>query len=101
VVALESLASNFKNKAFSVITATGFEKAKSITENSRFLPFESLLPFWLTKSKVLVIFEAELWLNLVRYAKKNGTYVILLNARISDKSYKNYLRFKFYYKLIF
>ena len=95
------MVSKFKNVAITTTTATGFAAAKKITPNSRFLPFENLLPFWLEKSKICVIFEAELWLNLVRYAKKNGSYVVLLNARISDNSYKNYLRFKFYYKMIF
>nr|WP_326833074.1 lipid IV(A) 3-deoxy-D-manno-octulosonic acid transferase [Campylobacter portucalensis] len=97
---LEILSKNF-NSSFSVITQTGLEKALKFNNNSKFLPFELFLPFWLSKSKVLVIFEAELWLNLVKYAKKNGAFVILLNARISDKSYKKYLKFKFYYKQIF
>lgn len=101
VSALEDLALNFDDFSFSTITATGFEKAKSITTNSRFFPFENLVPLWLHSSKVVVIFEAELWLNLVRKAKKNGSFVVLLNARISDKSYKNYKRFSFYYRAIF
>ncbi|QKF64402.1 lipid IV(A) 3-deoxy-D-manno-octulosonic acid transferase [Campylobacter corcagiensis] len=101
VSALESLASNFNDFSFTTITATGFQKAKTFTENSRFLPFENFVPFWLVKSNVVVIFEAELWLNLVRTAKKNGSFVVLLNARISDKSYKNYKKFRFYYKMIF
>lgn len=101
VCALENLALNFNDFSFSTITATGFKKAKDLTENSRFLPFENFVPFWLTKSNVVVIFEAELWLNLVRTAKKNSSFVVLLNARISDRSYKNYKRFSFYYKMIF
>ncbi|MDA3048835.1 lipid IV(A) 3-deoxy-D-manno-octulosonic acid transferase [Campylobacter sp. JMF_02 ED1] len=101
VNALKNLISNFENIAITTTTDTGFAAAKQITQNSRFLPFENLLPFWLEKAKVTVIFEAELWLNLVRSAKKNGSFVVLLNARISDKSYKNYLRFKFYYNKIF
>lgn len=39
--------------------------------------------------------------NVVRSAKKNGSYVILLNARISDKSYNRYLKARFYYKKVF
>ena len=101
ISALEILALKFKSFSFTTTTATGFEKAKSLNENTRFLPFECFIPFWLTKSKVLVVFEAELWLNLVKTAKKNGSYVILLNARISDRSYKRYEKFKFYYKEIF
>ncbi|MCZ6160133.1 lipid IV(A) 3-deoxy-D-manno-octulosonic acid transferase [Campylobacter ureolyticus] len=101
ISALETLALKFESFSFTTTTATGFEKAKSLNENTRFLPFECFIPFWLTKSKVLVVFEAELWLNLVKTAKKNGSYVILLNARISDRSYKRYEKFKFYYKEIF
>ena len=101
VNAISNLVRKFGSVALTTTTATGFNAAQKITPNSRFLPFENLLPFWLEKSKVCVIFEAELWLNLVRKAKKNGSYVVLLNARISDKSYKSYLRFKFYYKMIF
>lgn len=101
VLALQNLALKFQSFSFTTTTATGFEKAKSINENSRFLPFEIFVPFWLTKSKVLVVFEAELWLNLVKTAKKNGSFVILLNARISDKSHKRYEKFSFYYKEIF
>ncbi|CZE51226.1 lipid IV(A) 3-deoxy-D-manno-octulosonic acid transferase [Campylobacter geochelonis] len=96
-----NLASKFDKIALTTTTQTGFNKAVSSYKESRFLPFELFLPLWLKKSKVLVVFEAELWLNLVRYAKKNGSYVILLNARISDKSYKRYKKFSFYYKKIF
>lgn len=83
------------------ITQTGFDNAKKISSNVAFLPFEILLPLWLFKSKVLVIFEAELWLLLVCLAKKNGSKIILLNARISDKSVKKYQKFAFFYKKIF
>lgn len=96
-----SLAKNFNNTFITTITKTGFDLAKKNNFVTKFLPFELFIPFWLKKSKVLVIFEAELWLNLVKYAKKNGTYVVLLNARISDRSYKRYLKFAFYYKMIF
>jgi 3-deoxy-D-manno-octulosonic-acid transferase len=34
-------------------------------------------------------------------AKKKGAKTLLINARISDKSYKSYLRFRFFYKKIF
>ena len=45
----------------SVITNTGFEQATSMVNNIRYLPFEIFLPFWITKQKVLVVMEAELW----------------------------------------
>ena len=101
VNALAPLISKFESVALSTTTQTGFDAARALTPNSRYLPFENWLPFWLTGSRVLVIFEAELWLNLIRSAKSRGSYVILLNARISDRSYASYLRFKFYYRKVF
>lgn len=101
VNALAPLISKFESVALSTTTQTGFDAACALTLNSRYLPFENWLPFWLTGSRVLVIFEAELWLNLIRSAKARGSYVILLNARISDRSYASYLRFKFYYRKVF
>ncbi|MDR3178024.1 MAG: lipid IV(A) 3-deoxy-D-manno-octulosonic acid transferase [Campylobacteraceae bacterium] len=85
----------------SVVTKTGFDKAKSIAENVRFLPYEIFLPFWVTKQKTLVVTEAELWLMLFFAAKKNGTKTMLINARISDNSYHNYKKFKWFYKIVF
>ena len=101
VNALAPLISKFESVALSTTTQTGFGAACALTPNSRYLPFENWLPFWLTGSRVLVIFEAELWLNLIRSAKSRGSYVILLNARISDRSYASYLRFKLYYRKAF
>lgn len=101
VRALAPLFDKFKNIAITTITQTGFNEAKRWDKEAKFLPYELFLPFWLGGSKVLVVFEAELWLNLVKYAKKNGTFIILLNARVSDHSYEKYLKFRFYYRKIF
>ncbi|WP_297574611.1 lipid IV(A) 3-deoxy-D-manno-octulosonic acid transferase [uncultured Campylobacter sp.] len=101
VRALAPLFDKFKNIAITTTTQTGFNEAKRWDKEAKFLPYELFLPFWLGGSKVLVVFEAELWLNLVKYAKKNGTFIILLNARVSDHSYEKYLKFRFYYRKIF
>ncbi|MDR2635375.1 MAG: lipid IV(A) 3-deoxy-D-manno-octulosonic acid transferase [Campylobacteraceae bacterium] len=85
----------------SVITKTGFDKAKTITPNIRFLPYEIFLPFWIKEQKVLVVTEAELWLMLFFIAKKRGAKTMLINARISDRSYHNYRKFKWFYKIVF
>ncbi len=82
-------------------TNTGFEEAKKLCKSPKFLPFEIFLPFWYKKQKILVVLEAELWYMLFLVAKRKNTKTILLNARMSDKSYKNYKRFKFFYKKIF
>ncbi len=85
----------------SVITNTGYDEARKVTNEVRFLPFEIWQPFWQKEQKVLVVMEAELWYMLFLIAKKRGDKTILLNARISDNSYKSYKRFDFFYKKIF
>ena len=87
--------------AFSAITQTGFRVIKNYSINSRFLPFEIYLPFWLKHQKVLIVFEAELWYMLFATYFKRGTKTFLINARISDNSYPKYLRFKWFYKRVF
>ncbi|MBK1992334.1 lipid IV(A) 3-deoxy-D-manno-octulosonic acid transferase [Campylobacter sp. 2018MI35] len=83
------------------ITQTGYEEAKKFCKSVNYLVFENWIPFWLKPCKVLVIFEAEYWLILILISKLKGAKIILINARISDKSYKNYKRFAFFYKKIF
>ncbi|MGM0519197.1 MAG: lipid IV(A) 3-deoxy-D-manno-octulosonic acid transferase [Campylobacterota bacterium] len=103
--ALKPLIEHYKNKKcnvnLSVATNTGFQEGKKYIEEVRYLPFETLLPFWQTKQKVLVVAEAELWLMLFFIAKIKKTKTVLLNARVSDSSYQSYKKFSFLYKKIF
>lgn len=100
--ALKPLVESTKaNVSISVITNTGFEEAKKLTNDVRFLPFEIFLPFWIKRHKVLVVMEAELWFMLFFVAKLKGIKTVLINARISDKSRKSYNRFSWFYKMIF
>ena len=85
----------------SVITNTGFEQASSMVKNVRYLPFEIFLPFWVKKQKVLLVMEAELWYMLFASAFNNGTKTVLINARINDKSYEKYIKYRFFYKQLF
>lgn len=102
VRAIKPLIKEFEEESnISVITNTGFDEAKTICKNVRFLPFEIFLPFWITRQKVLVVMEAELWYFLFLFAKKRGAKTYLINARISDKSYNSYKRFSFFYKKVF
>jgi len=90
-----------QNANISVITNTGYKEAKKLSNSVRYLPFEIFQPFWQKRQKVLVVLEAELWYMLFFTAKRKGDKTILLNARISDNSYKSYKKFSFFYKLIF
>jgi len=102
-VALKPIFEKFSKEDInlSVITNTGFEQGLKLVDNVRYLPFELFLPFWIKKQKVLVVMEAELWYMLFLVAKSKGAKTILLNARISDKSYSSYKKFSFLYKHIF
>ena len=102
VRSIAPLVNRFKDAAaVSVVTKTGFDEAKKITQNTRFLPFEIFLPIWLKPAKITVIFEAKHWLGLVFWAKFKSSRIILINARISDRSYKSYLKFGFFYRYLF
>jgi len=82
----------------STITQTGNAEAKKYDAEVRYLPYELFLPFWIKREKVLVVLEAEFWYMLFKVASARGTKVILLNARISDKSVDKYMKFAWFYK---
>ena len=89
------------NPSVTVTTQTGFDAAKKIVNKARYLPYEAWLPFWVRKQKKLVVLEAELWYMLFVMAKFKGTQTALLNARISDKSYKSYKKMAWFYRQLF
>ncbi len=51
----------------------------------------------LLKPSMLVIFETEIWPNMVCESRRAGIPVALVNARISDKSFGGYCRFSFFF----
>jgi len=85
----------------SVITNTGYAQGKEMVKNVRYLPFEIFLPFWVKKQKALLVMEAELWYMLFLCSFNKGTKTVLINARINDKSYEKYMKFRFFYKQLF
>jgi len=44
--------------------------------------------------RILILIETELWPNMIRKIKENGSVVCLVNGRISPRSYRRYLHFK-------
>jgi len=86
----------------STTTQTGYEAiAQKQEEESRYLPFEPLLFSWLKPQKVLVVMEAEFWYLLFALAKKRGAKTLLINARMSDKSFHKYEKMAWLYRKIF
>lgn len=82
-------------------THTGYKAISDYTKESRYLPFEWLLWFWIAPQKALVVMEAEFWYLLFAIAKSKGAKTILINARMSDKSYHKYYKMRWFYKKIF
>lgn len=49
------------------------------------------------KPQLIVIAETEFWPNLLHLARKRQTSVAIVNARISDRSFPRYKRFKWFF----
>jgi len=85
----------------STTTNTGFKAISEYTQESRYLPFEALLFTWLKPQKVLVVMEAEFWYLLFALAQKRGAKTLLINARMSDRSFPKYQRIGWLYRQVF
>jgi len=87
------------------MTRTGHETARAqIPEANAVLlfPIDHPLSIRRTIAKIqpslLLIAETELWPNLLRSCGKKGIPIILFNGRISEKSFRRYLLFKFFFQ---
>ncbi|MFZ3136865.1 MAG: 3-deoxy-D-manno-octulosonic acid transferase [Thermodesulfovibrionales bacterium] len=96
-----------KNIILSTITDTGQKVARErVPEGTGvvYLPFDitPVITAAIKKVKpvILIIIETELWPNLIRSFRKNGTPVILLNGRISENSFRGYKRISFFMKRV-
>lgn len=50
------------------------------------------------KPKLVIIMETEIWPNFNREAERRGCPLILANGRISDRSFKRYLQFSWFFR---
>ncbi len=63
----------------------------------QYLPVD--IPFFINRflnkwnPKILILLETEIWPNLINICKSRGIYSALVNARLSEKSKKNYLKY--------
>src|SRR4030042_3690535 len=93
------------NIVLTTMTAAGNETAKSyLAETDRILFAPIAHPFIIRRTMdrikpgILLIAETELWPNLLRSCGKKGIPIILFNGRISQRSFRRYLLFKFFFK---
>jgi 3-deoxy-D-manno-octulosonic-acid transferase len=87
------------------MTVTGNETAKShVPEADRvlFVPIDHPLIIRRAIKKIqpslLLVAETELWPNLLRSCGRIGIPIVLFNGRISQKSFRRYLLFKFFFE---
>lgn len=113
VLSLQNLINKFKERNpdwtvyISVLTNSGFkiasEKLSGIS-GVFFIPFDFTLIikrfFKTLKPDLFILAESEFWPNLLKVAKKNCTAVLLVNGRISERSFRRYSRMKIFIKKI-
>ncbi len=94
----------------SVTTKTGFDFADSFYKNDKniyvfYFPYDFHFSIGrilrIIKPSLFISIETEIWPNLFNILGKRNIPVIILNARISDSSYRNYLYFRFFFKYVF
>jgi len=87
--------------SISAITHTGYAEASKYDAEIRYLPYELFLPFWIKKHEYLVVLEAEFWYLLFTVARARGAKVVLLNARMTERSFPKYMRLRWLYSRMF
>lgn len=50
------------------------------------------------RPRILILIETELWPNLLREARRRQVPIVLVNARLSDKHFKRYLRYRRFFR---
>lgn len=94
---IKALIAQDKKLLITTMTPTGAERVRiNFGEQvvHRYLPYElpgALCRFYRAfKPKIGIIFETELWPNMIHYAYQAQIPVFLFNARLSEKSFQGY-----------
>ncbi|MHB1697869.1 MAG: 3-deoxy-D-manno-octulosonic acid transferase [bacterium] len=108
---IELLQAEINKKIYlSITTKTGYDFAKNLYKNNKnilifYFPydfyFSVIYVLKFIKPILFISVETEIWPNLFNILSKKDIPIAVINARISDKSYKNYLYFSFFFKYIF
>ncbi|MHC4228491.1 MAG: 3-deoxy-D-manno-octulosonic acid transferase [Planctomycetota bacterium] len=92
----------------STTTDTGFARARSLFSDKHevfYFPFDFSLvvcrAFMNIRPAICLLMELEVWPNFVSIAKRLGIPVIVVNGRISDKSFSGYKKIRPFVKGVF
>ena len=114
ITAASQLAIRIKDKfpqrkiVISSVTITGKERAMEIMkgmDNFVLLPFD-FFPFVRKCVKrinpeVLILIETEIWPSLIFCCRKRGIKIILANGRLSDRTFRRYLKLRYISQRLF
>ncbi len=97
------------NLVFSASTRTGKKVAEEHIAPFVDLIIDSPLDFLITikfflaviKPQLFILVETDFWPNWLNQLKKNKIPALLVNGRISEKSYANYKKYDFFFKPLF
>ncbi len=104
---IEGLRKTFPGKrlVISTVTPTGNKIVQGFSRENDFLTYLPLDFSFITarviekiNPSLVIIVETELWPNLILNLSKKDIPVLLVNGRISDRSFQGYLRAKFLFK---
>lgn len=90
---------------FSVNTSTGRDLAAKLLHSDDvmvYFPVDTPPVLWRVfrtlRPTLLVLTECEFWPNLIGMARKRGVPVMLINGRLSDRSFRGYRRFRWLFR---
>jgi len=90
----------------STTTGTGQKLAQKTfgSENVFYFPLDfafAIRPYLgALRPELVILAETEFWPNFLRLAQAGGARIAVVNARISDRSWPRYLRFRYFYMRI-
>ena len=103
---INTLLNEYVNKTFvlSTMTITGLESARQIHPKMIATLFPLDFNFIMKRAfrkinpELIVLVETEFWPNMLYYAKRKNIPVVIVNGRISKKSFPKYKKFSFFWK---
>ncbi|MEE8360386.1 MAG: 3-deoxy-D-manno-octulosonic acid transferase [Candidatus Omnitrophota bacterium] len=94
-----------KKLIVSTITKTGNDVANKYLKGRATIIYLPVDISWIVNKvidtigpSIFIIIETELWPNLITALSKRGIPVLLVNGRISPKSYRHYMKIRFFFK---
>ena len=105
---VESMRKRFVGKRVMISTTTSTGQAlareKFGEANVFYFPLDfrfAILPYLeFFKPELIVVAETEFWPNFLRLSKKSGARIAVVNARISDRSWPGYRRWRYFLRRI-